>query len=191
MTLKFCNGCKRWLSVDNFGVKSSTSSGLSHRCMECNAKATRKYYYENFDRISERKRMYWARDHPPKPKHIFIKLDMRGDPKAVLRKCPHCGAMVSVLPSQMEGFCHKKEKTYHVKRHLSTVKLEADFEKRDYEQEIINFIKKKGKTCASEIVSGASISKGKVSQVLGVLKRNDVLRVSQQGRFRWVEIQSE
>lgn len=188
---KYCNGCKRWLPVEKFGLRSATRSKLSTRCMECKAESTRKYYYEHFDRISERKRQYWARDHPPKPKHVFIKLTICQDPDTLLRKCPHCGGMVNVLPDQTEGFCQNKGKMYFVKRHLSAVKLEAPFEKRDYEGEILNFINKKGKTYASEIVSGASISKGKVSQVLTKLIGDGLLRSSQQGRFRWVEIRSE
>jgi hypothetical protein len=109
----------------------------------------------------------------------------------IKKHCPYCHATIDFETEPKPGTCWKCGQDYIVVYRLRRTCLEIPYEKRNYETEVLDYIKKKGKTCYSEIVIGTRISRGKTSQVLQELKRNGVLNVSKQGNLKWVSLKVE
>ena len=66
---KWCNICKRFLALDNFGVANSKKDGLKANCKQCNAESAVEYHQNNKEERNE-----YSKNH--REKNMF-KIRMR------------------------------------------------------------------------------------------------------------------
>jgi DNA-binding CsgD family transcriptional regulator len=131
----------------------------------------RKYYQEHHDERLEYKQKY-DDEHADEIKQYYVNKKLK---TLIKRKCPHCGGFTEVDPSKKSGICDCGS-TYTVKHHLNRISIEGPFEKRNYEEEILSYIRTH-KTCSREIIKNLSIAPGTVYTVLYRLKNKNIISV--------------
>lgn len=108
------------------------------------------------------------------------------DPEILSKHCPYCRRAVKITMGQKTGKCEQCGKTYHVRYLLSKIKLAVEFVQRDYETEILEFIRRKKKTYSVEITSKLGVSKGRVSTTINSLCKRNLVIIEQRGKTKWV-----
>ena len=58
MKYKFCKGCGRYLTIDNFSKNKHMKDGLNSLCRDCNREKQAEYRIKNRDRINKRAKKY-------------------------------------------------------------------------------------------------------------------------------------
>lgn len=107
------------------------------------------------------------------------------------KHCPYCRHLVHITFGDTDGKCDRCYNTFLVKYHLSKIKLAKTFIPRDYEAEILAFIRKRKRTYAGEISCNVGISKGVVSVTLQNLAARRIIIISPRGKTKWVTLQPE
>lgn len=111
------------------------------------------------------------------------------DPDTIYRACPHCHCFIFANIHE-NGYCIKCGKPYEVKFLLSKIKLVAPFDQRNYESEILSYIKKVDKTYSMEIGKTLHITHGTVYSIVSRLKNKNIIKVTPYGNKRIIELRS-
>lgn len=107
------------------------------------------------------------------------------------KHCPYCRHLVHIEEGDKTGTCDRCTNEYIVKYHLSRIRLIKVFVPRDYETEILAFIKKRTRTYAGEISCNVGMSKGLVSTTLRRLEDKRLIIVTPRGKTKWVTLLAE
>lgn len=107
------------------------------------------------------------------------------------KHCPYCKHLLVLPDNAIGGTCDRCHNNFLVKYHLTKIRLVKVFIPRDYEMEILNYIKKKNRTYAVEISSSLVASKGRVSITLRSLENQKKIKVIRRGKTKWIELTEE
>jgi hypothetical protein len=59
MELKWCDTCKKWKKLEEFGKQKRAKDGLRYLCKKCNNKKGREWAKENSEKVNERSRKWY------------------------------------------------------------------------------------------------------------------------------------
>lgn len=107
------------------------------------------------------------------------------------KHCPYCRHLVKINSGQERGLCDRCGNIYVVKYHLTKIRLKKEYIPRDYDAEVLEFLRKRRKSYAGEISSHIGASKGVVSQSLRRLEARKIIIFIPRGKTKWVHLSDE
>lgn len=104
------------------------------------------------------------------------------------KHCPYCRHLIKIEHGRIKGVCDRCGKIFVVKYHLTKIRLQKEFIPRDYEEEILALIAKRGKSYAGEISYRIGASKGVVSAALHSMEAKGLIQVVLRGKTKWITL---